>query len=1376
MNRFLLRTYDDPERERIESVFALACSEYPYTLAHSIKGIVRELSQEHYSKAMNYTLDFFETAAQYISILFFAMLKRHALATGTTDETLVKVICRIDDKRPLSFGDWCNDLLAPLAVAASRTLADDPLCTSLSRVIRPRHNIFLGGKNDPSIVQIRNEYKGHSTTLSEEIYKGVVYTMEPRLIELLEALTPLSRARYFAASTDGNLFDLRGDTPKACPQAPAIPAGHYRIFFGNELFLDLFPLLFCDEKGYVYLFQSLINEEISYISTNESAVRKVNDRFNEEFDTCMQEILPSFDISNTLNWDEWVSYLHTESSKYIRRIYNEKKYNKELFVEREQLTAEFRAFLDGEELFFPMLGDAGQGKTNQLCHWTERMMQENEAVAIFAGSEFSTIRLEDKLRKIFKASPRKPVEKLIEALHRCAVERDRKVVVFIDAINECLSYPGSETEGNGPVDLYNQIFELFGRNGYTHFRILFTCRTYTWKNLIHPLISRQPRELFHLSTEDRDTSVRGFTEQELQRAYTIYGELYQMKTPYGNLTRGSIIRLRDPLVLKIACTNYLGRTLPERMRDYSSLSLFHKMLGDISSSYAGNRQLEILLEMAGYVLNNYEQGIPVDSISFEELRRAGNGPLAKLSRLILKDDGTSVAYGELLNKPERPVLRFVENEQQDNDGKIQFIYERFLEYLLALVYYRRESADNGQSGIATERIVATLEKAHLNELFLGAMRNVLIMDYVHTGRSDTIVDLAAHHRDNYGASVVINDTLNTLVGENYEDEIFSLATDLLHVSPDCTTAEVTEFNAVSKAIQGSKATEQTIARHRELSGILAPMLHLRQLASVTLLNGIFLTDYYNDAVYTHDPFDLLWTLLADPVTEVRNDACMFAYYVSNKRETRNKTPLRENLSRQIIRKMYDEINRTALLVIPLSRTRRTRIITFLEIATRINVLLIIDALLSGDPERRRQVEGMLGETVSVFRHLTGNYRLIRLLMPFFSMVLRRQITFQSAYVNNVTEYGSFWKEDVIPAQAGINGWGRSDLHEIMGAIFNYSRFYSKGLPVPDFRRFIPKVLAAYRTGDSFSYFALERLLIINGICDPTLIIPITDALSSPEYRQTEWYDYSQMSMIYVLYRLGLDAGNYPEQLWVTLEQWCADWTRRCRGYFRARNSHKANPMQLYKRNVMTWYAAVFGTRHPGCTPDEIRLGIPLFYELLDEAIDRRDKELLVHLIENISELVSDSGHVALSLELLKYILRRIDSREMIAEFDERADLRYPATGEKLVSLIGKLLATAKNHSPKQVDDFLKKELVGLKFPGIGQFREDILNYNPGGETLSDLFTHKFGNFLIWSLIYEEAVDKFAYEAMCAAVDAPNCIQWFDRVVRILFRHLFGVKI
>ena len=60
--------------------------------------------------------------------------------------------------------------------------------------------------------------------------------------------------------------------------------------------------------------------------------------------------------------------------------------------------------------------------------------------------------------------------------------------------------------------------------------------------------------------------------------------------------------------------------------------------------------------------------------------------------------------------------------------------------------------------------------------------------------------------------------------------------------------------------------------------------------------------------------------------------------------------------------------------------------------------------------------------------------------------------------------------------------------------------------------------------------------------------PVTEAMSTPEFAQTQWYDYSRMSMIYVLYQLGLKSEVFPDALWEVTGRWCVEWTRRCRGY------------------------------------------------------------------------------------------------------------------------------------------------------------------------------------------------------------------------------------
>ena len=266
-------------------------------------------------------------------------------------------------------------------------------------------------------------------------------------------------------------------------------------------------------------------------------------------------------------------------------------------------------------------------------------------------------------------------------------------------------------------------------------------------------------------------------------------------------------------------------------------------------------------------------------------------------------------------------------------------------------------------------------------------------------------------------------------------------------------------------------------------------------------------------------------------------------------------------------------------------------------------------------------------------------------------------------------------------------------------------------------------------------------------------------------------------MLYVLYQIGVNSPTYNNNLLELYDQEFEDWTLRCRGLFKARNSHKANTTGLYKRNVMNWYSVIYCNHTgDGVIHEGDKRCVPIFYKLIDKAIADKDKELLFHLIENISELISDNGFIKTGLQLILYIMMKYDNEKKIKEIDSvplERDGIYQLT---LIQLIGNVLSTAKNYFPNEIDTFIKRDIVGLDFPGVSKYKEDILDYSPSGETLSDLFTHKFGNFLMWSLIKEEAVKNFASKAIGESITSTNSFEWYDKVVRILFREMFGLKL
>lgn len=563
--------------------------------------------------------------------------------------------------------------------------------------------------------------------------------------------------------------------------------------------------------------------------------------------------------------------------------------------------------------------------------------------------------------------------------------------------------------------------------------------------------------------------------------------------------------------------------------------------------------------------------------------------------------------------------------------------------------------------------------------------------------------------------------------------------------------------------------------------MLRPIVSLRNTAGVAV-NNLLLSDFFNEGLGSGHVIDMLWRLILDDITDVSNEACKFIYYLSRRRTTLSHTPLKENLTKKIVKEMYRDIESRSIVRNMVRSADRRKALVFLEAATRLATLLIIDATISPEQDVE-MIADMLGEIKGIASYFTWDYRFMRAVMPFLQTIMRKQITFQSIYVNNAVEYQGFWNDDVVPPEGDADKWTRPRLRDAMEFVGFYNR-HNKSLGSPEsacelerFRKLQPVVISAYKSGCSFSYFIMERIMVIVGSTDWSVVRPVFAELLDGSNRDFEWFDYLQMSLLYTLFQLELNTLDHNPEIFDMIIREARDWTLRCRGQFKARFSEKANTTGLYKRNVMNWYCVAY-CAHSGdnVAREGDKMPVPLLYEMIDLAVADNDKELLIHLLDNISELVSDFGYIHTALSALKYVMNKYEGREAVDALDNSECTGGRFAGDTLTARIGSVLSTAKTYFPAETDIFLRSDILGMRFPGVDGFREEILNYNPGGETLSDLFTHKFGNFLLWSLLHEKQVDDFSYEAVCAAIDSKDTFAWFDQVIRILCKRMFNVKL
>lgn len=1339
-------------------------SKLPYTLSHPLEQAYVAYTNEKYGKAMNHILDFFEISVPFCSYIFLRMLQQEMPGQPAIMPVLEQFVNKIDMKRPLSFGDWLNDLFTPLLAASVKFMPQDSLVISFAaNIYVKRRNVLLGSKTMPSIVQIRNEYRGHSTTLSEEIYHGVDDLLLPRICSMIEALKPLALCGY------------------------DIGEGRYKIDFpvtGKQI--DLYPLVYCNNQDYRYVLHTLKDEQTCYVASNENAVTCISYDMNEAVDKAFQRIVPSFDIAKDLNWAEIKKCVQTASSVYLERVYAEKKYNQELFVEREELTNALKAFHNSGKTLFPLIGEAGQGKTTQLAYWTERFIDDDMPVLTLAASDFSFVNLDVSVKSMFGFSIRKDIKRLIDNIHCMAELNGQDIYIFVDALNECLHYADSEDAvSEGPLQLYQALCRLFICNEYTHFKLLFTCRNYTWTNLVVPHTEAEQPFMY---TANDNLQVKGFSEKDAAKAYCIYQQLYQMRTPYEQLDARVALRLRDPLTLKITSGIFLGKDLSPLPDVYTSIALYNQLYEDIGNSYAGNRQRRLLDLIGLTILEAYLSGEAKDCLLIDDIRLAlqdNRSSLHELASLMYRKDGVSIAYAELLNKAERPVLKEVERQSKDGSQLyVQFIYERFLEYVVGRAFVSK------YENLTAEYFHEALEKGAMDVVFLGAMRNALIMTSLKDGNFNVLIELEREWGDDFNMMSLVNDTMNTMISENYEDELFDLIPKLVNSDND-NKNEVAEFNNVVHTIQNNAADMAVIERHKKLSVRLAPVMRLKKLASVSLINGIFLSDFYNENLYTHDAFSLLWKLITDEIYDVRNDACMYIYYLSKRTHTNGQIPLRGNLTVKIVKQIYSNVKSGNLIYNVVSKNARTKMFTLVETSTRLAVLLIIDNMLADKQTQETKLiaSDMLDEIKGVFKYLTCNLYLVKAVLPFLQVAMKRQVTFQTDYVNNAMEYQTFWeKETFADIEYNDASWEPHNITDLMNfCCYNVDRKELEELgsdasadmlaaldkSETAWRKMYDKILSAYKSGDSLSLFVVERSLIIMGVSNWENVAPIARSFFCEDFRQVEMFDYAQMSILYSLYQIAVKTKTINRELLDMYACEAVDWTRRLRGLFKGHRSDKANAAGKYKRNLMSWYSAVYCTYAGECGRLEgDEKCVPAFYELIDEAIDNNDRELLIHLTDNIMELVTDMGYYNLALDLLKYIMMRYDSNEKIEHIDNVVLDRKGIYEYGIVKLIGNVLSTAKNYCPERVNIFIQRELSALPFPGISSYQDSILNYNPSGESLQDVLTHKFGNFLIFSLLNVRPVDTFAIEAICAVTKSRDSFAWFEQVVKILIKHLF----
>jgi len=1390
MDSRFLNPYSPDELADIEDIIQHAEENYPFSISNAIKNYEECLETSDYLGAQRCLFDLFEISVQFLSGLTISLLTHYNVEF---DDELQAVLRQMVEKATAT-GDWINRIFFVVLPKASKLLPDHPLIQHLVKEFQVNDNIFQGhqkGVHKKHIAKYRNEW-GHGSYNAPEIVKKEVAELEPRAWVLLKVLMPLENYRFFQIE---HLIDVESETKSyAVIPDPAPGNGGFQInsdsvlvenayyftdeklrrkaFINGRSVIKLTPFIIYHEQDntwadnkYQYVFQSLKDRslnKLTYLSTHKHAGRLETELYRDGFLTLLQHVFGTlfnqekFKISfhREKNLDEFAEQAKRQTTDFIVQQATSDKYNAELFLEREHLRSRFENFLTGDKHAFIMLGNAGSGKTNQICHWSSAVRPGCINMAYYSKT-FATSTLDEQLKRSFDISDRS-ADQILDALEKLLEKEDKLLCMFFDAINECTTYYGGEN-GNGAIDLLTAINYLLISSKFKRIKVIISCRSYTWEEVLSNTYSLNADHYYTVGDEGHMT-LSNFSDEELAIVYPKYAERYKLTTPVGILftDRYEFVRRRlvDPLILKTSAQNYAGHSLPSEVRQFNSTRLFHQKSADLEKKEGGVNSMQILERFTSWLWRNFTDAIPVRALrdaSFND-----KDPLYDFSRMIYSGESLryNVAFIQLL---EEGILRI----EKGSKGELRFVYERFNEYMFALEFLRLQpSAPYGRNlPVPVSAYEEVLRAAGHSTVIIAALRNALIMDFDNNGRDPgTIIKLALSPL--YEAQPLVEETLAILINESYT-EVMEILESMLAYQKETSIHLMQERDELDPVLKKTKnksrisaASEAAMLLKRQgISEDLFQILRIRSIA-ISIIYKIFRSPHAEALISNPqtDPNKLLWLAMSDPLPEVRDNASTYIYYISR---------FNSDMAYQIITALSDKVMNTPVSALLRSSSRKELQQSYIEPACRVGLFLAIDGLLErGDYQQAVDIQNIWKNVVSKF---TLNHVLIRLVWPFFKLLMSRQATVQKEYVNNGVEYGHFW--DHIPKTAGEGVWSQSGY----GKMVDYLDPQRS-----DFKSKEALFLIGYKSGDSYSLFLLERILIVQGLNGWEKVAHLVRHLSDLP-AGTENKAYIEMSVIYAVYQINLKSQEYSAAAEKTLAEIVEKWQIRHKGYYFAHYNDKANAGLPYKQYVLNWYASVY-CRYYG--DGEVKPGeqysVQLIRDIITDAVRKREKALLYNCIENVAMLAATSGYYKTALQLFEHLIGLFRNESEIHDFDIiKLDGQIYEKG--LRSFICDMLGTVKSYYPKEVDHFVVNKLKAYRFPDLDAFREEIFNHSLSHENIGDLLTHKFGNFVIWGIVNDRDIRHFFMQVCQFGPRCNSYFEWFDKSVRYSFQEVLGVK-
>ncbi len=426
------------------------------------------------------------------------------------------------------------------------------------------------------------------------------------------------------------------------------------------------------------------------------------------------DLLPESEVKQ-FSWPELRAICSKITEQRMLSIVRE-KYSEELYLQRNHAYQAFMRFLeDPTKRGFVLVGGSGVGKSNFLLAARQELQaREDICVLMYDAASLMESPLMETVNEDFHERLGWTAQRLWEKIKNIDGIDERLVLFCVDALNE----------HEQPKPLLKQLNELIQRP-WPWLKVVIVSRPEAWQSikrgmrLAETLYFREADEPPGAISEAFNYSERLelFSRRELPLVYAKYQRVYQVQTPYEELSSRLRDIISDPFNLWLVARTYRTKAIPEHLKATTLIEEYLSALIEQGERLQGGdpdwleNQLVPLMVSEGH----YER-----FITSEELGTADHA----LYKALLPDGADSSGLPQLQSFTNLVDAEILTREWRGLRFTIAFEDERFYDFFVGRRLFDMSEAQADRYAYFLDMIGRTAELPYL----WGAVRNSLVQE------------------------------------------------------------------------------------------------------------------------------------------------------------------------------------------------------------------------------------------------------------------------------------------------------------------------------------------------------------------------------------------------------------------------------------------------------------------------------------------------------------------------------------------------------------------------------------------------------------------------------------------------------------------------